>query len=135
MMNGIRVGTLFQWQNLTPFGIPSASEFLLDAPPALDSNQYAKAYNEVKAVGSASASSTERPPDRANVVLFYAASSPAFVLNLAARRVAEERWRSLSENAWAFALINMALSDGAVTTFFNKYYYELLASRNRDPCR
>jgi hypothetical protein len=123
MMNGIAVGTLFQWQNVTPFGIPSASEFLLDPPPALDSNQYAKTYNEVKEVGSASANSTERPQDRANVVLYYAASSPTQVFNQAARQVSQERWRSLSENAQAFALINMALSDGAVTTFFNKYHY------------
>jgi hypothetical protein len=123
MMNGIAVGTLFQWQNVTPFGIPSVGEFLLGPPPALDSNQYAKTYNEVKAVGSASANSTERPPDRADVVLYYAASSPTQVFNQAAREVAQERWRSLSENAQAFALINMALSDGAVTTFFNKYRY------------
>jgi hypothetical protein len=124
MMNGIRVGTLFQWQNVTPFGIQSASEFLLDPPPALDSNQYAKTYNEVKTVGSASANSIERPQDRANVVLFYAASSPTQVFNQAAREVvAQDGGRSLSENARAFALINMALSDGAVTTFFNKYRY------------
>jgi hypothetical protein len=124
IMNGIKVGTFFQWQNITPFGIPSVSEFLLDPPPALDSNQYAKTYNEVKAVGSASANSTERPPDRANVVLYYAASTPTQVFNQAARQVvAQEGRHSLSENARAFALINMALSDGAVTTFFNKYHY------------
>ena len=124
MMNGIRVGTLFQWQNVTPFGIPGVTEFLIDPPPALDSNQYAKTYNEVKAVGSASANSIERPQDRANVVLYYAASTPTQVFNQAARQVvAEEGWHSLSENAQAFALINMAISDGAVTTFFNKYRY------------
>ena len=124
IVNGIAVGTFFQWQNVTPFGIPSVSEFLLDPPPALDSNQYAKTYNEVKTVGSASANSTERPPDRANVVLYYAASTPTQVFNQAARQVvAQEGGRSLSENARAFALINMALSDGAVTTFFNKYHY------------
>jgi hypothetical protein len=123
IVNGIAVGTFFQWQYVTPFGIPSAGEFLLDPPPALDSNQYAKTYNEVKTVGSASANSTERPQDRANVVLFYAASSPTQVFNQAARQVALERRRSLSENAQAFALINMAINDGAVTTFFNKYHY------------
>jgi PAP2 superfamily len=124
IVNGIAVGTFFQWQNVTPFGIPGVSEFLLDPPPALDSNQYAKTYNEVKTVGSASANSTERPPDRASVVLYYAASTPTQVFNQAARQVvAQEGGRSLSENARAFALINMALSDGAVTTFFNKYHY------------
>jgi PAP2 superfamily len=124
IVNGIAVGTLFQWQNVTPFGIPGVSEFLIDPPPALDSNQYAKTYNEVKEVGSASANSTERPPDRADVVHYYAASSPTQVFNQAAREiVAQEGWHSLSENARAFALINMAISDGAVTTFFNKYHY------------
>src|SRR5271168_763654 len=29
IVNGIRVGTLFQWQYMTPFGIPGVSEFLL----------------------------------------------------------------------------------------------------------
>jgi hypothetical protein len=124
IVNGIAVGTFFQWQNVTPFGIPGVSEFLLDPPPALDSNQYAKTYNEVKTVGSASANSTERPPGRANVVLFYAASTPTFVFNLAARQVvAQEGRRSLSENARAFALINMAINDGAIVSFFNKYHY------------
>jgi PAP2 superfamily len=123
IVNGIAVGTFFQWQNVTPFGIPGVSEFLLDPPPALDSNQYAKAYNEVKTVGSASANSMERPPDRANVVLFYAASTPTFVFNLAARQVAQERRRSLSENAQAFALINMAIGDASFAAFFNKYHY------------
>ena len=124
IVNGIAVGTFFHWQFVTPFGIPTAGEFLLDPPPALDSNQYAKTYNEVKTVGSASANSTERPQDRADVVHFYAAATPTFVFNLAARQVvAQEGGHSLSENARAFALINMALSDGAVTTFFNKYRY------------
>jgi PAP2 superfamily len=124
IVNGIAVGTLFQWQSVTPFGILGVSEFLLDPPPALWSHEYAKAYNEVKTVGSASANSIERPQDRANVVLYYAASTPTQVFNQAAREVvAQEGRRSLSENARAFALINMALSDGAVTTFFNKYRY------------
>jgi hypothetical protein len=42
IVNGIAVGIAFQWQNVTPFGIPSASEFLLDPPPALESREYAK---------------------------------------------------------------------------------------------
>ena len=58
----------FHWQNVTPFGIRSAKDFLLDPPPALTSNGYAKAYNEVMTVGSVD--STERPPDRADVVHF-----------------------------------------------------------------
>jgi hypothetical protein len=124
IVNGIAVGTFFQWQNVTPFGIPGVSEFLLEPPPALWSHEYAKAYNEVMTVGSASANSTERPPDRANVVLFYAATTPTQAFNQAARQVvAQEGRRSLSENARAFALINMAINDAAIAAFFNKYHY------------
>src|SRR5580692_8122478 len=121
IVNGIAVGTFFQWQNMTPFGIPSARAFLLDPPPALDSNQYAKAYNEVKAVGSIG--STERPQDRSNVALFYAASSPTQVFNQAVQQVAHEQWRSLSDNARTLALVNMAMNDSLVASFINKYHY------------
>lgn len=114
-------GIAFQWPNVTPFGISSASDFLLDPPPALTSNEYAKAYNEVMTVGSLN--SAERPPDRANVALFYAASSPTQVFNQAAEQVAVALGRSLSDNARALALINMAMSDGLVASFLNKYIY------------
>jgi hypothetical protein len=121
IVNGIAVGILFQWQYVTPFGISSASDFLLDPPPALTSNKYAKTYNEVMTVGSVD--STERPPDRANVALFYAATSSTQVFDQAARQVSQEQSRSLSENARALALINMANNDSLVATFVNKYHY------------
>jgi len=121
IVNGIAVGIGFQWPNITPFGIPSAREFLLDPPPALRSNEYAKAYNEVMTVGSID--STERPQDRANVALFYAASSPTQVFNQAVQQIAQEQGRSLSENARTLALVNMAMNDSLVASFLNKYHY------------
>jgi hypothetical protein len=121
IMNGVAVGIAFQWQNITPFGIPSVSEYLLDPPPVLTSREYAKTYNEVMTVGSIN--STERPQDRANVALFYAAASPTQVFNQAVQQVAQERRHSLTENARALALINMAMNDSLVAAFFNKYHY------------
>jgi hypothetical protein len=121
IVNGVAVGIAFQWQNITPFGIPSAGDFLLGPPPTLTSNKYAKTYNEVMTVGSLN--STERPQDRANVALFYASSSPTQVFNQAARQVAQEQSGSLSENARVLALINIAMSDSLVASFLNKYHY------------
>jgi PAP2 superfamily len=121
IVNGIAVGIGFQWQNVTPFGIRSARDFLLDPPPALASRAYAKAYNEVMTVGGID--STERPQDRANVALFYAAASPTQVFNQAVQQVAQERWHSLSENAQGLALMNMAVNDSLVAAFLNKYLY------------
>lgn len=121
VVNGVAVGIAFQWQYVTPFGISSASDFLLDPPPSLTSERYARAYTEVMTVGSLN--STQRPPDRADVVLFYAASLPTQVFNQAAEQVALERGHSLSRNARDLALINMAISDSLVASFLNKYAY------------
>jgi hypothetical protein len=123
IMNGVAVGIAFQWQYITPFGIRRASDFLLDPPPALASRAYAKAYNEVMTVGGTD--STARPQDRANVALFYAAASPTQVFNQAVQQVAQERWHSLTENAQALALMNMAVNDSLVAAFLNKYLYNL----------
>jgi PAP2 superfamily len=121
IVNGIAVGIALQWQNVTPFGIPSVRRYLLDPPPVLTSHEYAKTFNEVMTVGSID--STERPQDRANVALFYAASSPTQVFNQAIQQVAQERWHSLTENARALAVMNMAMNDSLVAAFFNKYHY------------
>src|SRR6185295_2512250 len=99
-------GVYFNWQNVTPFGVPSVpgsqawiARFAPGPPPALTSKRYARDYNEVKRVGSVTSDLTERPQDRADVARFYATSSPAFVFNLAARQVAAAEGSSLSKTA------------------------------------
>jgi hypothetical protein len=71
-----------------------------------------------------SLTSTERPQDRADVVRFFQVSSPTLVFNQAARQVANAQGRSMSENARALALINMAINDSLVASFLNKYHYD-----------
>ena len=122
-------GVNFQWQRITPFGVASnpgdqawQQQFLPAPPPSLSSNRYTKDYNEVKRVGGTT--STERPADRATVARFYAAGSPAFVFNSVARQLAAAQHQSLSENARALALLNMASSDGLVVSFAAKYLYD-----------
>jgi hypothetical protein len=125
-------GVAFQWPNMTPFGVPSVpgsqawiAQFAPGPPPALTSKRYARDYNEVKKVGDVSSDLTERPQDRADVARFYAASSPSFVFNLAARQLAVAEGSSLSENARVLALINMASNDSLVASFWMKYHYKL----------
>ena len=121
LTTGCSAAIAYNWQFVTPFGIRSASDFMLGPPPALTSEAYTKAYNEVMTVGAID--STERPQDRANVVLYFAAASPTQAMNQAASEVAEEQGRSLTENARALALMNMAINDSLVASFLNKYYY------------
>jgi hypothetical protein len=127
-------GTNLHWVNLVPFGIAGAAGFVLGPPPELTSTEYAKNLDEVKRVGSKN--STERPQDRSDVARFYASSSPAYVMNLAARQVAEAQGRSMLHSARALALLNMAISDAAVASFATKYQHTLwrpeTAIRNAD---
>jgi hypothetical protein len=115
-------GILLHWRNVTPFGIQSSDQFRSDPPPALTSNKYSKDYNEVKAIGELN--STERPQDRADVAR-YATVGAVHIWNEAASQVSIAQGKSLSENAWAFALLNMAISDGLVSSIETKYHYVL----------
>jgi hypothetical protein len=112
---------LLHWGKMTPFGIMSSDQFRSNPPPALGSGKYARDYNEVKRVGGVG--STERPEDRANVARFYAASSAAYAWNQVALQVMASRPRSLAERARTLALLNMAISDGLVSSMETKYFY------------
>jgi len=57
------------------------------------------------------------------VARYFAVASAPHVCNQAVREVASARGTSLSENARAFALLNMAISDGLVSSFETKYHY------------
>ena len=123
LTTGCAAGMFYNWQNVTPFGIAAASDFLLDPPPGLGSNRYRKDYLEVQTVGANA--SVYRSADRTDVARLYAASSPSFALMMATRQIAEAKGTSVSENARALALIQMAISDALVASFMNKYHYNV----------
>jgi hypothetical protein len=114
-------GFFLNWRNVTPFAIRRADQFRSDPPPRLTDAEYTSSYREVKEVGARD--STERQQDRADVAMLYAVLSDAALWNPIARQlVSDQRW-SLSQNARAFALLNMALSDGGVAVMETKYHY------------
>jgi hypothetical protein len=115
-------GLLLQWRNLRPFAIERADQFRSAPPPALTSERYARSYNEVMRVGSVD--SPFRPQDRSDVALFYAATAPVPVWNSAAVQVAVEQGRTMSENARALALMDVAIADASASVFDTKYAYD-----------
>ena len=116
-------GVFYHWPDLVPFGIDRAADFIAPPPPPLTSTRYAKDYDEVRRVGRID--STERPQDRTDAARLYALSSPSYVMNLAARQVSVAQGRSMSHNARALALINMAINDSLIASFATKYHYNL----------
>lgn len=116
-------GILFHWRNLHTFGIESSAQFRAGPPPALTSGRYRKDFNEVMEVGRSD--SPYRPQDRTTVATFYSVASAPHVWNAAARQISAAQNLSLSQNARALALINMAISDGLVSSMESKYFYLL----------
>lgn len=116
-------GLFVHWGRVTPFAIPRAEAFRAPAPPDLGSAVYARDYEEVRRVGAID--SLERPQDRADVARFYGLTSGSALWNSAARQVAAAQQKSLSHNAWALALLNIAISDSLVASFETKYHYRL----------
>jgi hypothetical protein len=112
-------GVALNWGEVTPFGIPNVRWFRAGPPPRLSGRRYATDFNELKRVGGKF--STDRPQDRADVASFYAAVLAVRTWNPVATQVALAQRRSLSENARALALLNMALSDALVAVFDSKY--------------
>ena len=123
LTTGCAAGAFFNWLNVTPFAIASPADFLLSAPPALTSQEYAKDYYEVKTIGASD--SAVRPLDRTDVVRLYAGTSPSFALSMATRQISADKGLSLSENARALALIMMGINDSLIASFYNKYHYNL----------
>jgi hypothetical protein len=109
--------------DVATFVIRNGRQFRSIPPPALRSRRFARNLDEVRRVGEAN--SAERPPDRTQVARFYEIADADSIYHPAARQVIVTRSRTLSENAHLFALLSMAIWDGAVACFETKYRFNL----------
>src|SRR5204863_9061606 len=65
-----------QWGNVTPFTMTSGGQFMPAGPPALTSQEYADALNQVESIGAAN--STTRTADQTQIALFWADGGGTF---------------------------------------------------------
>jgi hypothetical protein len=103
--------SLPQWGNVTPFAIPSASQFRPDTFPQYNSPRYTREFDQVKALGAEN--STVRTADQTEVAQFWAYDRddtfrPPGQLNEVAQEVALAKGNTLVQNARLFALLNIA---------------------------
>ena len=116
-----------QWGSITPWAMTSPSQFRNpDGPPALDSPEFTAAFNQVKAIGSATSST--RTADQSNIAQYWAGqtgtSTPPGHWNRIAQTVAESQGNTLEENARLFALVGIAQADAFIACWDNKYLYD-----------
>ena len=114
-----------QWGFVAPFAMSSSSQFRPPGPPALDSQQYAADYEEVKELGALVGST--RTEDQTEIALFWAdgagTETPPGHWNSIAQIIAAARGTTLEENARLFALLNIAMADAAICSWDAKYTF------------
>lgn len=138
------------WGKVKPFAMQSGTQFRAPPPPALNSQEYADAFNEVMTFGALDAETADRDgngqPDRtAEQTLIgtfwgYDGSrnlgTPPRLYNQIAQAIAEQEDNTVTENARMFALINLAMADAGIASWETKYHYDfwrpVVAIRNEN---
>lgn len=108
------------WAAARPFLLRRGDEFRSAPPPAIESDAYRRAFDEVKDVGASV--SANRTADQAHLALWW----KEFVEkshNRLARELVGGDGLDLWEAARLFALLNMSVFDGYVASFDSKFFY------------
>lgn len=116
-----------QWGEIRPFAIESTIRFMAPPMPALTSQEYTEAFEEVKALGSLDSST--RAAEQTEIGLFWAydrlgMGTPMRMYNGILRTVAEDRGNSLSENARLFAMASTSVADAGIVAWDSKFTYD-----------
>ncbi len=110
------------WGNVTPFVLNNGAQFRPAPPPALTSQAYADALNEVKSLGQNT--STTRTPDQTVIAKFWA--GPIWnTWNEIAENAALAHHTNLETTARLFASLNLSFADSAIAFYDAKYHYQL----------
>jgi hypothetical protein len=122
-----------QWPQRRPWLLNSAAQFRPGPPPALDSERWARDYNEIKAVGSRH--STVRTAEQTDIARFWETTAPP-IYHGVVRSVAEMPGRDIVRNARLFAAVTQGIDDAMIAVFDAKYHHgfwrPITAIRNGD---
>jgi hypothetical protein len=122
------------WSLVTPFALKRADQFRPDPPPALTSDQYGDALNEVQALGVAG--STVVTPDEAEIGRFWSGAIQNY-WNEIAQTASLAHHLTTAQNARLFALLNLSCADAVIAFYDAKYTYNfwrpVTAIRAADP--
>jgi len=109
-----------QWRYVKPFLLQSATQFEPSGPPALDSAEFARDFEEVRQYGSKN--STVRTSQQTASAIFWV-QSEMVPFTAAAKAAGAARKIGIADNARLFALISMSAADALIAGFDAKYKY------------
>ena len=108
------------WADVTPFALKSASQFRPGPPPALTSDAYSDAFNEVKTFGVTNG--TASSADEALTGRFWNGAIQNY-WNEIAQTAALAHGLTTAQSARLFALLNLTIADGVIAFYDAKYTY------------
>lgn len=121
----------WKWGKVLPFVLKSAEQFPLPPPPAMNSPEYATAFNEVKLLGGDGVNTpTQRTANETEIGIFWGydgtpgLGTPPRLYNQIALHIAEQRGSNMIELARLLALVNVAMADAGYAAWHSKYTYE-----------
>jgi membrane-associated phospholipid phosphatase len=110
------------WSRVTPFALDGASQFRPGPPPALTSDSYSDAFNELKSLGIAN--SLTATAAEALTGHFWNGAIQNY-WNEIAQTASVANDLTTAENARLFALLNLSFADGVIAFYDAKYTYNL----------
>ena len=108
--------------SVAPYTIKSPAQFRPGPPPALDSPEYTRDYNEVRSIGASN--STTRTPEQTEIGNFWNLNYQA-VLNRMLRDLSTEHVDNISDSSRLFALSSSATADAIIAAWDSKLEYNL----------
>jgi hypothetical protein len=107
-------------KDVKPFLVRSGTQFQSKGPNALTSRTYAKDFEEVKAIGSAT--STTRTADQTSAARYWA-ENPPLTWSRIARSISAQQQVSLVGNARLFAELYLTAADALITVWNDKAHF------------
>ena len=121
------------WPNMKPFAMIKGSQFRPDPPIALNSNEWAADFNELKDYGGKT--STKRSAQQTEIARFWLMTGPRAYHPLV-RELVTTKGMSVVDSARFMALVTVGLNDALIAVFDAKYHYNfwrpITAIRNGD---
>lgn len=117
-----------EWGAVRPFALNNTTAHLPPPMPALDTDEYAAAYNEVKDLGARdSATRTQEQTDIGNFWAYdrLGMGTPMRMYNEILCTIASQQGSSMQEKAELFARTSVAMADAGVVAWDAKFAYDL----------
>jgi VCPO second helical-bundle domain len=106
--------------DVRPFILQSPDQFLPDPPPSLQSDEWVKAFNQIKAYGEAN--SSVRSEEQTRIAKFWSANVIR-QYNRVGRDIADARGLGLPDTARLAAMVNVVGADMGMSVLHAKYHY------------